>query len=160
MTIVLYIIGGIGLLLALDGLVARTKIQHKIDDARRQRPVDEGTGLLNQRAYLHRITGELKRAQRSHSNVWLGVWTVVDGDPDRFGRVAADGLRFPEVGFRLAERVFCFVRPGITEDQRADLLLRLRSGAPREKAASGEVTWTGGQTDAMRLLHIAIEGMS
>ena len=155
----LVIVFALGLIGVIDAVMARGRLQQEIITARAQRPIDDATGLLNQRAYLPRITGELKRAQRSHANVWLSVWTVTEGDPDRFGRVAADGLRFPEVGFRLDERVFCFARPGSTEPIRTDLLARLRATGPREKTAVGEVTWRAGDPDAMRLLHAAIGAM-
>ena len=159
MHIVLLIVAALGLVGVIDAFVTRARLEADIATARASRPVDDTTGLLNQRAYLPRITGELKRAQRSRSNVWLSVWTITDGDPDRFGRVAADGLRFPEVGFRLDERVFCFARPGATEAVRNDLLARLRTAGPREQVAVGEVTWRAGDPDAMRLLHAAIGAM-
>lgn len=147
------------LLAGVEGLASRRRIEGEIARARRVLPVDESTGLLNHRAYLQRVTGELKRAHRGKGNVWLGVWTVVEGDPERFGRLAAGSVHFPEVGFRLAERVFCFVRPNIDDDLRADLHGRLRRAAPREKAAVGEAVWQGGDTDAMALLDTAIGRM-
>ncbi|MBC7644154.1 MAG: hypothetical protein H7123_03440 [Thermoleophilia bacterium] len=159
MSLVLFIGVVFGLIGVFDAVVTRGRLQQEIATARAQRPVDDATGLLNQRAYLPRITSELKRAQRSNASVWLSVWTVTDGDPDRFGRVAADGLRFPEVGFRLDERVFCFARPGASEPIRTDLLARLRAAGPREQTAVGEVTWRAGDPDAMRLLHAAIGAM-
>jgi hypothetical protein len=143
----------------IEGIFARRRYEQEILRARRVLPVDEQTGLLNHRAYLQRVSGELKRAHRAKGNVWLGVWTVVDGDPDRFGRLAADGLHFPEVGFRLAERVFCFVRPNVDDDLRSDVHARLRRAAPRERAAVGEAIWLDGDPDAMRLLDTAIGRM-
>jgi hypothetical protein len=155
-TLVLLIVIGLSLLATIDALISRRKVTRDIAEARSRLPVDEETGLLNHRAYLQRTTGELKRAKRSKGNLWLGVWTVTEGDPDRFGRVAADGLRFPEVGFRLSERVFCFTRPEITEQLRRDLHSRLRTAAPREKVSIGEVLWNGGEPDAMKLLDEAV----
>lgn len=147
------------ILVGVEGIFGRRRAEAEITRARRVLPVDESTGLLNHRAYLQRVTGELKRARRGKGNVWLGVWTVVDGDPDRFGRLAADGIRFPEVGFRLAERVFCFVRPNVDDDLRTDVHSRLRRAAPRERAAVGEAIWVDGEPDAMELLDTAIGRM-
>lgn len=157
MTIILLVISCISVLAAVEAAVERRRLGARLDRARRELPKDEATGLLNHRAFRQRILGEIKRAKRGGGSVWLSVWTVVDGDPDQFGRVAADGLRFPETGFRLAERVFCFTRPNATDEHRGDLARRLRQGAPRARAAVGEARWAGGSVeDAMALLHEAI----
>lgn len=157
MTIVLYIVFGFALLGGVEAMLARRSLRVEIQNARRQLPTDSATGLLNHRAYLQRISGELKRAKRSGGTVWLSVWTVVEGDADQFGRVAADGLRFPEVGFRLSDQVFCFARPNATDEQRGELAMRVRNGAPRTRAAVGEVHFRSGDSeDAMQLLHEAI----
>lgn len=157
--IILLITIAVALVLIVDGVIALRRLGRRIDDARAHGPMDEETGLWNQRAYLPRVTAEMKRAQRVGGSLWIGVWTVVDGDPHRFGRVASDGLRFPEVGFRLGERVFCFVRPDMRDDLREEFHRRLRSSAPRERAACGEALWRGGEPDAMALLHAAIDQM-
>ena len=159
MQIALLILTAALMLAGVEGVLARRRIEREIAQARRVLPVDEASGLLNHRAYHQRVTGELKRAHRGKGNVWLGVWTVVEGDADRFGRLAADSLRFPEVGFRLAERVYCFVRPNVDEELRTDLHLRLRRAAPRETAAVGEAVWASGDPDAMKLLDAAIAEM-
>lgn len=159
MSIPYFVVTVVGLLLMLDGAITHARLSRELAVARDLPPVDEVTGLLSERAFIHRVTSELKRAQRSGASVWLGVWTIVEGDPDRFGRIAADVLRFPEAGFRISDRVFCFIRPLVTRQQRADLVLRLRTAAPRRTSASGEATWTGGSTDAMALLQAAIGSM-
>lgn len=159
MKIVLLFINAISLALIVEGVISLRRLQRRIIDASLSGPYDEETGLLNQRAFVSRVTSELKRAQRTGGELWVGVWTIVDGDPARFGRVAADSLRFPEVGFRLGEQVFCFVRPDMHEDVRDEFHRRIRSSTPRERAAIGEAVWNGGDPDAMALLHAAIEEM-
>lgn len=158
-TPLLYLACALGVIGTLEGLIARRRVQRQLQLAHEHRPTDESTGLWNERAYMHRVESELKRVQRGGSNLWLGVWTVVDGDPERFGRMAADGIRFPEIGFRLSDRVFCFVRPAMSVERRDDLHRRLRNAAPRERSAIGEIVWRGGEPDAMRLLHAAIDRM-
>ncbi len=145
--------------LVVEGLWRVRILRRQIVEARDNGPIDDETGLYNHRAFVERVTAEMKRAQRVGGSVWIGVWTVVEGDPDRFGRVACDGLRFPEVGFRLSDRVFCFARPDMRSELREEFHRRIRSSAPRERAAVGEAVWRGGEPDAMGLLNRAIGGI-
>lgn len=158
MEVALYVVLVLSLAVSAHAVVVRRRLRAAVARARREAPTDAETGLLNHRAFEHRLAAEFKRARRDGTSVWLTTWTVVEGDADHFGRRAADGLRFPEVGFRLAERVFCFARPNATAQQRADLSARLEHATPRNRAAVGQATWTGGvDEDPMALLHRALD---
>jgi hypothetical protein len=160
-SVVLVIVGLIAVVAIVEGLVARRTLGAQLVEARAVVPIDEATGLLNHRAYAQRVTGEIKRAGRTHNNLWLSVWTIVEGDSDQFGRIAADSLRFPEIGFRLDERVYCFLRPGIDEAGQRELYTRLAAATRRVRIAVGEQTWTPSDSsiDARALLNSAIDRM-
>lgn len=130
------------LVVLLDGLVQQRRVDRQLREVLTRIPRDPDTGLFDRRVCQQRLAAELKRAARTDGNVWVGVVTVMHGDADRFGRLAADSLRFPEVGFRLAERVFCVIRPELDDVVRADLIGRLRSAGPREDIAIGEHLWS------------------
>jgi hypothetical protein len=161
LSLVLIVVTVLALLAIVEGLLSARGISRKIVEARSSAPVDEETGLLNHRAYVQRITGELKRAARMNGNLWLSVWTVVEGDAAQFGRIAADGVRFPEIGFRLSDRVYCFVRPSIDDEHRSDMLGRLTAAARRSRVAVGESFWraSDGQTTPRAILDEAIRTM-
>lgn len=159
MTNLLWLLLAILVLAIFEGTISQRRLRAEIARARHIVPTDDATGLLNHHAYRQRIAGELKRAARADGSVWLVVVTVVDGDPEQFGRVAADGLRFPEVGFRLAERVFCFVRPNASAEQRRDVLARLRAAQPTMSAAIGQSAFPDGPAEPVALLHDAIARM-
>lgn len=125
----------------VDGLLRRRRLSHALERAWRDVPLDHATGLLDRRACLQRIAAELKRARRGNGSVWVGVVTVVEGDPDRFGRLLHDSMRTPEVGMRIGERVVCIARPSLDARSRSELLGRIRAAAPRERLALGEAAW-------------------
>jgi hypothetical protein len=140
----------------VDGLVRRRRLAAALVRAWDEVPRDPETGLLERRVCLQRIAAELKRARRGDGSVWLGVVTVVEGDPGRFGRLLHDSMRTPEVGFRIAERVICVARPDLDGPHRAELLGRIAAAAPRERLAIGEATWRSvDDGDAARLLRAA-----
>ncbi len=125
----------------VDGVVRRRRLARAVECAWLEVPRDPESGLFDRRVCLQRIAAELKRARRGGGSVWVGVVTVLDGDADRFGRLLHDGLRQPEVGFRLGEQVVCMARPDLDEPRRAELLGRIAAAAPRERLAIGEATW-------------------
>lgn len=142
------------------GLVERRRLRAQVEAAWRDVPRDPATGLFDRRACLPRLAAELKRAARGSGSVWVGVVTVADGDPDRFGRLLHDGLRVPEVAFRLSDRVVCLVRPDLRRELRDDLIGRIGASGPRERLVLGEATWRSVQDgDAAALLQAASEAM-
>jgi hypothetical protein len=154
--IALVVVALVALVALVDGLVRRRSLLHTLDRAWRDVPRDAETGLLDRRACPQRIAAELKRAGRGGGSVWVGMVTVLDGDPDRFGRMLFDSLRVPEVAFRIGERVVCIARPDLSPHLREDLLGRIGASAPRERLAIGETVWRGpGDGDANRVLHAA-----
>lgn len=154
--IALVVVALVSLGALVDGLVRRAAMARTLDRAWRDVPRDAETGLLDRRACAQRIAAELKRAGRSGGTVWVGMVTVLDGDPNRFGRMLCDSLRVPEVAFRIGERVVCIARPDLSPPLREDLLGRIGASAPRERLAIGETTWRGaGDGDATRVLHAA-----
>ena len=121
----------------VDGLLRRRRLERTVARAWLDVPRDPETGLFDRRVCLQRIAAELKRARRGGGNVWVGVVTVVDGDADRFGRLLHDGMRLPEVGFRIGESVMCVARPDLDEAHRDELLGRIAAAAPRERQLHG-----------------------
>ena len=144
----------VALVVLVDGLLRRRRLARTLERAWLEVPRDPETGLFDRRVCLQRVAAELKRARRSDGSVWVGVVTVVDGDPDRFGRLLHDGMRLPEVGFRIGERVMCIARPDLDEHQRAELLGRIAAAGPRERLAVGEAMWRstadGDASDVLR----------
>ena len=136
----------------VDGLTRRRTLQRTLDRAWHEVPRDGETGLYDRRVCLQRVAAELKRAGRGGGTVWVGMVTVLDGNPDRFGRMLADSLRVPEVAFRLDERVVCIARPDLDAAEREDLLGRIGASAPREHLAFGEVVWRGAADGDARVL--------
>jgi len=126
----------------VHGVLRRGHFERQLIRALRSVPRDRATGLFDRRVCMQRVAAELKRARRSNWNAWVGIVTVVDGDPTRFGRVLHDSLRQPEVGFRLSPQVMCVVRPQVDDATRADLIGRIIGAAPRELLALGEATWS------------------
>lgn len=126
----------------VDGLVRRRRLSRELERAWQEVPRDPDTDLLDRRVCLQRLAAELKRARRGGGTVWVGVVTVLDGDPSRFGRLLHDSMRTPEVGFRIGERVVCIARADLDAQRRAELLGRIAAAAPRERLAIGEATWT------------------
>jgi hypothetical protein len=154
--IALAIVALVAAIALVDALVRRRRLTHALARAWDDVPRDIETGLLDRRVCLQRIAAELKRARRGGGSVWLGVVTIVEGDPDRFGRLLHDSMRTPEVGFRIAERVICVARPDLDPARRGELLGRIAAAAPRERLAIGEATWSGvDDGDAAGLLHRA-----
>lgn len=154
--IVLVAVAALALVLLVDGLVRRWRLDRELQRAWDDVPRDAETGLLDRRVCLQRIAAELKRARRSGTTVWVGVVTVLDGDASRFGRLLHDSMRLPEVGFRIGEQVVCLARPQLDAPHRAELLGRVTAAAPRERLAIGEATWTGASDgDAAQLLQRA-----
>lgn len=141
LSLILIIVLIVSLGLLADGIVRQRRLARRLTRARRDVPIDVETGLLDRRACIPRLTAELKRAARTGDSVWVGVITVIEGDAARFGRTALDALQVPEVGFRLAESVFCFVRPAAGETSLVELAGRLKRAAPRERLMLGEATW-------------------
>lgn len=139
--IALVAVSVVALLVLLDGLVRRRRLQRVVERAWREVPRDAETGLFDKRACQQRIAVEIKRAARSGGSVWVGIVTVVDGDPDRFGRLLHDSLRVPEVAFRLTDQVVCIARPDLAPDEREDLIGRIVASGPRERLALGEQYW-------------------
>jgi hypothetical protein len=146
----------VALIVLVDGALRRRRLARTVERAWLDVPRDLETGLFERRVCLQRIAAELKRARRGGGSVWVGVVTVLDGDANRFGRLLHDGMRLPEVGFRLGERVVCVARPDLDDAHRRELLGRIRAAAPRERLAIGEATWTSGtDCDAAELLRRA-----
>jgi hypothetical protein len=141
--IALLVVALVAAFVLVDALARRRRLVRALARAWDEVPRDADTGLLDRRVCLQRIAAELKRARRGGGSVWVGVVTVVDGDPGRFGRLFHDSMRTPEVGFRIAERVICIARPDLDEHHRAELLGRIAAAAPRERLAIGEATWRG-----------------
>jgi hypothetical protein len=127
----------------VDGLLRRRRLEQTVLRAWDEVPRDQESGLYDRRVCLQRIAAELKRARRGGGSVWVGVFTVLDGDAARFGRLLHDSMRLPEVGFRIGEQVVCLARPNLDRAQRDELLGRVAAAAPRERLAIGETTWTG-----------------
>ncbi len=125
----------------IDGAVRRRRLALIVERAWLDVPRDRETGLFDRRVCLQRVAAELKRARRGGGSVWVAVVTVVDGDAERFGRLLHDGMRLPEVGFRIGERVMCVARPDLDGPRRAELLGRIAAAAPRARLAIGEATW-------------------
>jgi hypothetical protein len=152
----LALVAALALVVLVDGVVRRVRIDRELRRAWGEVPRDEETGLLDRRVCLQRIAAELKRARRGGGSVWVGVVTVLDGDASRFGRLLHDSMRLPEVGFRIGEQVVCVARPQLDAAHRAELLGRVAAAAPRERLAIGEATWSGVQDgDAAQLLQRA-----
>lgn len=141
--IALVLVAFVSLVALIDGLVRRRGLLRTVEQAWLEVPRDPETGLFDRRTCLQRIAAELKRAGRGGGTVWVGMVTVLDGNPDRFGRMLHDSIRVPEVAFRLDERVVCIARPDLSPAEREDLLGRIGASAPRERLAFGEVVWTG-----------------
>ena len=155
----LAIVAIVSFVVLVDGLLRRRRLERTVARAWLDVPRDPETGLFDRRVCLQRIAAELKRARRGGGNVWVGVVTVVDGDADRFGRLLHDGMRLPEVGFRIGERVMCVARPDLDEAHRDELLGRIAAAAPRARLAIGEATWTGAG-DAADVLRRASDATS
>ena len=154
--IVLAVLALIALLALVDGVLRRRRLARTLERAWLEVPRDAETGLFDRRVCLQRVAAELKRARRGGGSVWVGVVTVVDGDADRFGRLLHDGMRLPEVGFRIGERVMCVARPDLDDGHRNELLGRIAAAAPRERLAIGEATWRSADDgDAAQLLQRA-----
>lgn len=154
--IVLAVVALLALLALVDGVLRRQRLTRTLERAWLDVPRDAPTGLFDRRVCLQRVAAELKRARRGGGTVWVGVVTVVDGDPDRFGRLLFDGMRLPEVGFRIGERVMCVARPDLDDGHRDELLGRIAAAAPRERLAIGEATWRSAEDgDAAQLLQRA-----
>lgn len=134
-------VGVAALVVLVDGLLRRRRLDRTLDRAWSDVPRDQATGLFDRRVCLQRVAAELKRARRGRGTVWVGVITVVDGDAERFGRMLHDSMRLPEVGFRIAEQVICIARPDLDATGREDLLGRIVAAAPRERLAIGEHVW-------------------
>ena len=113
----------------LDGAWRRRRLARTVERAWLEVPRDGSTGLFDRRVCLQRIAAELKRARRGGGSVWVGVVTVLDGDADRFGRLLHDGMRLPEVGFRIGEQVMCVARPDLGDAHRDELLGRIVAAA-------------------------------
>ncbi|MCW2925560.1 MAG: hypothetical protein JWM98_2964 [Thermoleophilia bacterium] len=143
----------LALLVLVEGLVRRRRLRRTVERAWRDVPRDAETGLFDRRVCLQRVAAELKRARRGGGSVWVGVITVLEGDPDRFGRLLHDSMRLPEVGFRIGDQVMCIARPDLDATGREDLLGRIAAAAPRERLAVGEGWWRGADDgDAAALL--------
>jgi hypothetical protein len=127
----------------VDGLLRRRRLERSVRRAWDDVPRDHESGLYDRSVCLQRIAAELKRARRGNGSVWVGVFTVLDGDAARFGRLLHDSMRLPEVGFRIGEQVVCLARPNLDEAHRSELFGRVAAAAPRERLAIGETTWTG-----------------
>lgn len=151
----------VALVVLVDGALRRRRLTLAVERAWLEVPRDRASGLFDRRVCLQRIAAELKRARRGGGTVWVGVVTVLDGDADRFGRLLHDGMRQPEVGFRLGDQVVCMARPDLDESHRADLLGRIAAAAPRERLAIGEATWRSAEDgDAAQLLQRASQATS
>lgn len=144
----------------VQGRRARRELTVRLEELSRDVPSDPATGLLRRAAYEQRVTGELKRAERFGGTVDVTVWTVVDGDPDAFGRAAANRLHVPEIGFRLGARVFCFVHPDARRPAEHDLVARVRQATAFAQADVGIAAWPGDAAGAGRLLLHAVERLS
>lgn len=152
----LAVVALVALIALVDGVLRRRRLNRSVERAWLEVPRDPETGLFDRRVCLQRVAAELKRARRGGGSVWVGVVTVVEGDPDRFGRMLHDGMRLPEVGFRIGERVVCVARPDLDESRRSELLGRIVAAAPRERLAIGEAIWRSTDDgDAAQLLRRA-----
>lgn len=152
----LAVVALVALFVLVDGVLRRRRLTRTLERAWLDVPRDPETGLFDRRVCLQRVAAELKRARRGGGSVWVGVVTVVDGDADRFGRLLYDGMRLPEVGFRIGERVVCVARPDLDDSHRSELLGRIAAAAPRERLAIGEATWRSADDgDAAQLLRRA-----
>jgi GGDEF domain-containing protein len=144
----------VSLVVLVDGLLRRRRLERDLALAWDDVPRDAETGLYDRRVCLQRIAAELKRARRGGGSVWVAVVTVLDGDADRFGRLLHDSMRLPEVGFRIGAQVVCVARPDLDEAHRTELLGRIAAAAPRERLAIGETTWRsagdGNASDVLR----------
>jgi hypothetical protein len=157
----LAVVALVALIALVDGVLRRRRLTRTVERAWLDVPRDPETGLFDRRVCLQRVAAELKRARRGGGSVWVGVVTVVDGDADRFGRLLHDGMRLPEVGFRIGERVVCVARPDLDESHRSELLGRIVAAAPRERLAIGEATWRSADDgDAAQLLQRASSATS
>ena len=157
----LAVVALVALIALVDGVLRRRRLTRTVERAWLDVPRDPETGLFDRRVCLQRVAAELKRARRGGGSVWVGVVTVVDGDADRFGRLLHDGMRLPEVGFRIGERVVCVARPDLDESLRSELLGRIVAAAPRERLAIGEATWRSADDgDAAQLLQRASSATS
>lgn len=111
MNVALCISIAIGVVLAIEGFAVRVHLVRVFDRTASDVPVDDRTGLLDERAVDARVTGELKRLERtSGADFSLSVWVTEPGDADAFGRAAADVVAFPDLAFRLDETTYCFAR--------------------------------------------------
>ncbi len=119
-------------------------------------PVDMATGLLEHHAFRIRTEGEIARVRRERMTLTVCVVTVMSGDADQVGRLIADGLRAPEVGFRMAPRLFCILRSGVSTDIVVELRQRLTAATTRSEAAIGESYYPVDGATALELLHAAI----
>ncbi len=146
----------VSLVVLVDGLLRRRRLEQELARAWDGVPRDAETGLYDRRVCLQRIAAELKRARRGGGSVWVAVVTVIDGDADRFGRLLHDSMRLPEVGFRIGEQVVCVARPDLGHADRTELLGRIAAAAPRERIAIGETIWRSiGDGDAADVLRRA-----
>lgn len=132
------------------------RIRGRLSGASVTRPVDQHTGLPDNRAFALRTRQEIRVARRSSGNVWLLLLTVLEGDSDAFGILLADAARMPEYVFRLSPVVYCLVRIDTDVAVRAEVISRIDGASARVKLAAGEAIWPADSDDPVTMLHKAI----
>lgn len=144
MTTALWLLAAVGCAVAAEGLIVRWHVVNQIVHAYADAPIDDRTGLLNQRALDDRITGELRRLQRmSGHRLWLSVWMLDATVADDFGRRAHAQLEFPDMGFRIDETTFVFARVLGTDEREPLFATHLLALVAEHDVRHGVVTAAG-----------------
>lgn len=139
----------LAVLVGVEGAVAHATLRRRVAKARRDAPTDPRSGLLDGRAFVPRVAGELNRARRYDGNVWCVVWRAGGQADEIAGALAA--LPFPAVPFRLGEHEFCVVRTNAGPDMRS----RLRAFVEQWHEPVGEATFPADADNAEELLRVA-----
>lgn len=93
--------------------VDQRRLQERVRMLRHKAPVDPATGLLSRSTFEQRALAETRRVDRFGGaiHVWVAEVAGTAEDVDRAGAALQAQIQFPQLGFRLDERLLCVLVP-------------------------------------------------